>query len=478
MAKLKNLVTISREFNIQTSELHKLGVVNVILNADTKLFIDPLLLPYSCHPEIYEQASNTYNRRFEEIIKLLSFSKEKGDLPWRNAKKKFNFSEISWTCLGYSSGPRGSGFGKDLVETTLYTAFQIVQLGIQDVDMFMALGLFEEGVGPDRISDMTTNIILEDLISFTQRVNLSLKLPTRIFDLNGKKVELPLNPYTIKPLLLVPTDIVRDLPIATCFSDIARVSRENDELRERLNNQVGQIFAGMNSKQKAALKDNALRSKEGFESIIELINQVPPEPYDLLNDRNGELFWLDLHKILLDKIERKSSHLATKQLSAQDVYSIVSEIIEQFRTLVEHKGLWKQLWIDDETHKKEKAAQGLFYAVAESYCKANNLDLTPEADLGNGPVDFKVSQGFESKVLVEIKLSSNGSVVHGYTKQLEIYKTADETDKAFFLLLDIGHMGNKYRDIQELRRKHIEEHYHASAIVLVDATQKASASKR
>jgi len=33
-----------------------------------------------------------------------------------------------------------------------------------------------------------------------------------------------------------------------------------------------------------------------------------------------------------------------------------------------------------------------------SYCQANNLDLSPESDAGRGPVDFKISQGFNDKI--------------------------------------------------------------------------------
>ena len=92
--------------------------------------------------------------------------------------------------------------------------------------------------------------------------------------------------------------------------------------------------------------------------------------------------------------------------------------------MVENKGLWKELWDENGKPRKEKASQRLFFAVAYSYCKANNIDLTPEADSGNGPVDFKLSQGFDSKLVVEVKLSTNGRLVHGYEKQLEIYKKA------------------------------------------------------
>ncbi|TON44481.1 hypothetical protein CGH57_21710, partial [Vibrio parahaemolyticus] len=100
------------------------------------------------------------------------------------------------------------------------------------------------------------------------------------------------------------------------------------------------------------------------------------------------------------------SKFANKKLTLDDVDDLVGEILNQFLDLVENKGLWKELWCEDNKPRKEKAAQRLLFAVAYSYCKANNLDLSPEADSGNGPVDFKLSQGFDSKVVVEIKLST------------------------------------------------------------------------
>ncbi len=93
------------------------------------------------------------------------------------------------------------------------------------------------------------------------------------------------------------------------------------------------------------------------------------------------------------------------------------------RELGEH---WKSLWYKNK-RLPEKYAQRLFFAVAYNYCKVNNLDITLEADSGTGPVDFKLSTGFDSRVLVEVKLSSNGKLVAGYQKQLESYKAAEET---------------------------------------------------
>jgi len=56
MGKIKNLAIISSEFGMDVAVLDKLGVVNVLLNTDTLVFIDPLLLEDSAHKEISEGA--------------------------------------------------------------------------------------------------------------------------------------------------------------------------------------------------------------------------------------------------------------------------------------------------------------------------------------------------------------------------------------------------------------------------------------
>src|SRR5690606_990577 len=136
--------------------------------------------------------------------------------------------------------------------------------------------------------------ILEDLISFSDRINQILKIPTRQFKLGANTYDLVTNPYTDQPLIFVPSDIVRDLPIASDWSDISRVVRENEELRDRVNDYVGEIWATMTKKQKQRLKKSALSSKEAFQQVIDMIREVERKPYDFKNDRNGESFWTEL----------------------------------------------------------------------------------------------------------------------------------------------------------------------------------------
>ena len=88
MAKAKNPITLSREFGIDQRVLARTGVLDVTLAIDTKLFIDPLLLSRSAHPEINAQAVQIYHSHFDTIIRLLANSRSEGDAAWKAAEKK------------------------------------------------------------------------------------------------------------------------------------------------------------------------------------------------------------------------------------------------------------------------------------------------------------------------------------------------------------------------------------------------------
>ncbi|MCU7854007.1 MAG: hypothetical protein KZQ80_17555 [Candidatus Thiodiazotropha sp. (ex Monitilora ramsayi)] len=481
MGKIKDPVNFSTAFGIDKGKINATGVVDVILNADTNLFIDPLLLEDSRHQEIAQSGNSRYRQHFETVIKLLVASKAEGDVAWRNAKRRFQFHEIPWTCLGYGGTVRGSGFGNELIASTLATAKEIVELGVSDVDLFMALALFEEGIGPDRISDMTTNIILPDLLSFNERVINELALTPSEHIINGNKYPLLTNLCSERgePLLLVPVDVVRDLPIATDWSDISRVVSENENLRDRVSSHVGEIWATMSRKEKARLKNAALRSKESFNTVLEMLHQSKGLAYDIKSDMGGEVFWGDLVTSIAANYPKDLSGYKGVALNQDIVFKVVGEIIDQFQYLVEKRDLWRELWDEKlECHRKEKAAQRLFFAVADSYCKSNGLDLTPEAETGNGPVDFKVSTGYAGRVLVEIKLSANPRLLHGYEKQLEIYRDAEQTFNAYFLVIDVGGLGKKDQQLIYLKNQQTKSGHKASEIVFVNGLPRESASKR
>ena len=65
--------------------------------------------------------------------------------------------------------------------------------------------------------------------------------------------------------------------------------------------------------------------------------------------------------------------------------------------------------------------------------------MSREINNGRGFVDFKLSRGANEKVLVEIKLTSNDQLQHGFTTQVPIYMKQEKTQKAIYLIIDNGH---------------------------------------
>jgi hypothetical protein len=144
--------------------------------------------------------------------------------------------------------------------------------------------------------------------------------------------------------------------------------------------------------------------------------------------------------------------------------------------LIEDNGLNYLLWHNSKP-RKERAAQKLFFGIADAYCKSNNVEISPETDSGGGPVDFKFSAGYAARILVEIKLST-GQVVHGFDKQLEVYEKASRPFASILLVIDVGKMGDKLERIMALRNRRTAHGKQSPEIEVVDATLKPSASKR
>jgi hypothetical protein len=482
MAKIRNPIRFSEHFRISEESLDNLGVLNPTLNVDTKLFIDPLLIPHSKHEEIQIVGRNAYVEHFNQVIRLLKVSKHEGDVAWRNARRLMEFPEIKWTCLGYGANSiSGSGSGAFTTAAVMATTKEIVDLGVEDPDLFVALGLFEDKIGPDRISDMTASVILPGLLAFNKRVLCELGVATETFNLilrSGAtyRAQLPVNPLERRrqPILLVPADILRDLPIAHDWSEIADVASKNAALRYQVNRDIGNIWRLRTIKSKSDLRQRVLANRPAFETFIEMLRQVEAKSYDLNHDPLGEVAWRYIAETVA--VDQPFALAKPSTLDVDGVSTVVMQIIEQFRFLIEERRYSEELYHCGKP-KPEKAAQRLFFAIAYAYCKANNLDITPEADTGNGPVDFKVSSGFIGRVLVEIKLSTNTKVVSGYTRQLETYKGAEETTRGFYVVIDVGKMGWKRKELHAAKNQAISEGQSASLIVFVDGSRRLSASK-
>ena len=149
------------------------------------------------------------------------------------------------------------------------------------------MGIFEEGVGPDTLSDMTTNYILLCLAEITEQFSSANKIPTKRFGGKFGDRQLPPNPFNpSRPVILVPRDILRDLPLAADWSDVSRAVLEVREIRESVNRMFGNFAKASVTQKKAALRKTVLSSKRLLNLLIEAVTAAA-ENYDEKADLDG-----------------------------------------------------------------------------------------------------------------------------------------------------------------------------------------------
>lgn len=442
------------------------GAFDAILDVDTRLFIDPLLLRDTSIPELQGSARRV-EHRFASILRLLRHSQAQHDVWERHAERMMLFPEVKGICIGYSAkGTSGSGMGHSLRRRLLADAKEIIRVGVVEPDIFDLAGLFEEDIGPDRISDMVAEIIKVDLVAYTKRV---------LSELGAIKEgqSIPINPYNNHPIILVPRDVLRDLPLALDWDDLALVASHNAALREEVNELIGSTWRkAANDASKHDVRTVILKYPEILSDLIEQYRNKARLRYDFDEDRAGQVVW---HEAASGAAAEHPLQLTLPaRPTIEDMSAVVTAICNRFRELIENHGLWKLLYDNGGKPKHEEAAQLLFFGIAHAYCEANNMAISPESDGGRGPVDFKFATGYELSVVVEVKLSRNKALKSGYTKQLPTYALAEKAKRGVYLIVDNGVAAKTLKSFRGLvaasQRSHLSVFY-------VDGIPKVSASK-
>jgi hypothetical protein len=141
----------------------ELDFVDIDLSTDTPLFLDPAAF-YDGEGRFAEDCSRDLESFFEAV--LHAAGEGDWDLGVRLLKGLREPDEIQ---LGFSKGlPRGRGVGgqqaEDIFEAILRS--KAVESGlIRDLNDAL---IFVPGIGPDKVSDITTNIVRRHLIEYTQ----------------------------------------------------------------------------------------------------------------------------------------------------------------------------------------------------------------------------------------------------------------------------------------------------------------------
>ena len=188
------------------------------LDEDIPLYVDPFLLWRS--PSQQDQALHTLLINSFNYQNYL-IQKGKEDEAARNLILASECDEVG---LGLSATRQGRRIG-DAIAKSILECFRVVpEYGKFGVTHVEELQFYADGISKDRVSDITCTFLKSFLIDYTiencsrvgiprakTRIAALYDYPKRRF-IPDTEVELPLNPRTGKPILLVPKRWLRHVP--------------------------------------------------------------------------------------------------------------------------------------------------------------------------------------------------------------------------------------------------------------------------
>lgn len=469
--------SLSSYLGVDEKLFEEKGVLDSVIGVDTHLFLDPFLLKKTKIPE-FTNSYKALEDYFSPIVTLLNVSTHQNDRAWQEAYKRLIFKEIRGVSIGYgASSSDGSAIGPKLAKQLVNSGLEIVHMGVKDPEIFHLIGLFEDDFGADRLSDMTIAIIKDDLYRFTQRIASELGIKHLVqFRNKTHSYLLPKHPAKNSPLVFLPRELLRDLPVALTWEGIDYVVSVNQELRNRLNQMIG--YTWKNKVSKKELRELVFKKKENIENLVQAYKKSTANHYDFEKDPAGEVKWYQIGKQFAEANPVEVTQ--KKVISIESLEIVVKEILAQFKKNIEVNGLKEHLYTKEGSTYKlrhERFSQLLFFSTADTYCNANNVDLSREPNAGNGPVDFKLSTGYGTRILVEIKLSSNTRLIHGYKKQLPSYEESESTKRSVYVVLRVTRNDNQIKQLLKLRDQEIKNGNKVPDILVIEARLTPSASR-
>lgn len=203
---------LSELFKLKKTQA-ELDFIDIDPAKDIPLFLDSHLIGASHHP-FAEHCHSTISSFFSFFLALIRDGDEDG------ARELFShLHEPNETCLGSSVGaPAGRGVGgenaSDIFDSVIKS--RAIETGV--LEHLEDFRIFVHNVGPDKVSDMTTNIIRHNLVEYTQKqcdlhgIEMTEMVPTGPWwDTHSRQWQWTHERMLIvdgRPILLVPKCIV------------------------------------------------------------------------------------------------------------------------------------------------------------------------------------------------------------------------------------------------------------------------------
>lgn len=424
----------SERYKIPNADNHEW--LDPLLTVDTALFVDPFL--------VYGEKSGDFAGSHQQVIDYFNSlfvlaaegAAKMGSPQYHVVRDLCRFPEVAEACIGLSqSGTSGRGSGGVLAGLIAEAIHRAILAGLTHVEHFEEIGIIQPGFGPDRISDITLFLLRDRFAKYTAAKCAELGVETREFDyealnFDGEartwlpgKCRLPVNPYTDGGVLLIPKRFLRRVPTIR-FDDFYEycVNNESDVLRNQFNIDVSKRV------KKKEILDIARKNIAIVQRYIKIREMSGSSSYDLQADVNQLRSWYFFAR------DHGASRAVARDESDPDwLWKFAHQLGLDFKSFVEQHGGHTLLWNDNGSHKTEKAAQKVFQAVAGAQCRASFVEMSPETNIGRGPVDFKFSGGKGLRALLEVKLIKSSAWWKGWEKQLPVYMQAENAEHGIYV---------------------------------------------
>ncbi|MFD1776000.1 hypothetical protein [Paenibacillus rhizophilus] len=246
----------------------------------------------------------------------------------------------------------------------------------------------------------------------------------------------------------------------------------------------------LNNLQNIAIYYEILFQDHDFLNIPEYFEYYTLDPYNFENNANINLD--DYVNLMPNDIKNKYNSIKERTSSKNitikkhnrgindvgDFLYHIDNIMDYFQHSITMRSAYKLLWNDNKIPRKENSAQQLLEIVVRSYCFTNNIDITPEAETGRGPVDFKFSYGHQFKAIAEVKLGTN-NLIHGLEGQTVQYMLSEKVENAYFIVIILNEKElRKVNKVMEAAERIKEQHKLNIKPIIIDARlDKLSASR-
>ena len=482
------MVYFSDIFGIDEQILEEYGAFNISLVNDLPLFIDPFLL--------YASKKREYQKLHSEILKYLSFLKGKSEQKCFNVAQVrmwYCFPEVKQNWLGYSlHGNSGSGLGVKF-GINMSKAMPLVYSDLNNETITYSshlekIGLFNEGVGRDNISDFTCNLIKGFLLKYTQKFaelylakeNTKKVMVDKVyFDFDKESwmsgmFNLPF--WNGDYVLLTPKDIltkdenwINHKDLFDSFLTIKN-SVPNDELRYKINDLYIRNLP-------RAPKENDIKN-----AIQIVINQYP----EILNyyikhkEENKEgaknisqQKVTDVQNLFVKQVQELISILSAYtdfyKISPTDSFEATRKRVLFLKDIIENHDGYRLFYVKGKPVERESDLQIIFRLTWFN----SPYDVNREVNNGRGPVDYAISLGKNDKTLVEFKLASNKKLKQNLANQVQVYETANNTKRSIKVIIYFSE-NEHIRVMWVLKELHLEKN---KDIILINAcNNKVSAS--